>query len=202
LTKTAAILGFVAVAALLGGSFAYVIYGTSSDQFADCRGGVAAGEVGGPFTLMNSESALVTDKDVITKPSLIYFGYTLCPDICPFDNARNAQAVDILEERGIEVTPVFITVDPARDTAAVMAEYAANVHPAMIGLTGTEAQIKAAADAYKVLYQRRDLGGGDYLMDHTVFTYLMMPDTGFADFFQRSATPEDIADAVACFAGA
>ncbi len=183
---------------LVAGSAAYVWHGRSD---SDCRGGVAAGAIGGPFTLVDTTGAEITSANVITKPSLIYFGYTYCPDVCPFDNARNAQAIDILEERGIDATPIFITIDPARDTPDIMAEYTQNIHPAMVGLTGSDTQIKAAADAYKVLYQRREMGGGDYLMDHSVFTYLMLPETGFADFFQRSATPEEIADKVACFAG-
>ena len=187
---------------LIAGSAAYVLLGNAIGAQGDCRGGTAAGTIGGPFTLVDAHGVTVTDKDVITKPTLVYFGYTFCPDVCPFDNARNAQAIDILEERGISATPVFISIDPARDTPAVMLEYTANVHPAMIGLTGSEAQIEEAADAYRVLYQRRDIGGGDYLMDHTVFTYLMMPETGFADFFQRDTTPEQIAEKVACFAGA
>jgi protein SCO1 len=199
LAKTAAILGFAAMVGLVAGSAAYVFYGQSDN---DCRGGVSAGTIGGPFTLVDTTGAEVTADEVITSPSLIYFGYTYCPDICPYDNARNAQAIDILEEQGIAAKPVFITIDPGRDTPEIMAEYASNMHPAMVGLTGSEAQIKAAADAYKVLYQRRDLEGGGYLMDHSVFTYLMLPETGFADFFQRSATPEEIANTVACFAGA
>ncbi|MCU0800900.1 MAG: SCO family protein [Rhodobacteraceae bacterium] len=187
---------------LLAGSLGYVLLNRPQDAFSACRGGVAAGQIGGPFTLVDSTGATVTDRDVITQPSLVYFGYTFCPDVCPFDNARNAQAVDILEERGIAATPIFITIDPARDTPEVMAEYTANVHPAMIGLTGSDEQIKAAANAYRALYQRRETGDENYLMDHSVFTYLMMPETGFADFFQRDATPEQIADSVACFAGA
>lgn len=202
MAKAAAILGATAMFALIGASVAYVMIGQSSDPVADCRGGVSAGTVGGPFTLINAQGQTVTEKDVITQPSLVYFGYTFCPDVCPFDNARNAQAIDILEERGIAATPVFITIDPARDTPEVMGEYSANVHPAMIGLSGSADQVEQAAKAYRVQYQKRDIGGGDYLMDHSVLTYLMMPETGFADFFHRDATPEQIADTVTCFAEA
>ena len=202
MSKAAVIAGFAAMGALIAGSAAYVFLAPSNDRFDACRGGQVAGAIGGPFTLVDSTGQTVTDRDVITKPSLVYFGYTFCPDVCPFDNARNAQAVDILEERGIEATPIFITIDPQRDTQAVMAEYVANMHPAMIGLTGSDAQIKAAAFAYRVLYQRREIGEGEYLMDHSVQTYLVMPETGFADFFGRDATPAEIADSVACFAGA
>lgn len=199
MSKTAVVVGFAVMAGVIGASAAYVFMGSGNDWYAACRGGQAAGTIGGPFTLVDTNGATVTDRDVITKPTLVYFGYTYCPDVCPFDNARNAQAIDILEERGIEATPVFITIDPARDTPAIMAEYTANIHPSMIGLTGSPDQIKAAAQAYRALYQRRDVAGGDYLMDHSVFTYLVLPEVGFADFFQRSATPEEIADSVACF---
>jgi protein SCO1 len=201
LAKTAAVLGFAAMVALIGGSAAFVFLGSADRQADGCRAGAAAGSIGGPFTLVDTTGTTVTERDVIQKPTLIYFGYTFCPDVCPFDNARNAQAIDILEERGIAATPVFISIDPTRDTPEIMAEYTANMHPSMIGLTGSEAQIKEAAAAYRVLYQRRETEGGDYLMDHTVFTYLMMPETGFANFFQRSDTPEQIAETVACFAG-
>jgi protein SCO1 len=201
MAKTYALIGFAAMVGLIAGSVLFIRYGGPDDPQSACRGGVAAGDIGGPFTLVDTTGTTVTDTDVITRPTLVYFGYTFCPDVCPFDNARNAQAIDILEERGIEATPVFITIDPARDTPEVMAEYTANLHPAMIGLTGSQEQVKAAADVYRALYQRRETGDENYLMDHSVFTYLMMPETGFADFFQRDATPEQIADAVACFAG-
>lgn len=202
MSKAAVLVGFAVMAGVVGATAGYVYIDSSNDPYADCRGGQAAGAIGGPFTLVDTKGATVTDRDVITKPSLVYFGFTYCPDVCPFDNARNAQAIDILADRGIVATPIFITIDPERDTSEVMADYTANMHPSMIGLTGTPEQIKAAAQAYRVLYQRRDVEGGDYLMDHSVFTYLVLPEVGFADFFQRSATPEEIADTVACFAAA
>jgi protein SCO1 len=200
--KSAALLGFAALVALIGGGYGYYRYQLSQDPYGDCRSGLAAGDIGGPFTLVDDTGATVTDDDVITKPSLIYFGYTFCPDVCPFDAARNAEAVDILEERGIEVTPVFITIDPARDTPQVLAEFTENIHPAMIGLTGSEEQIKAASTAYRTLYQRRETGDEYYLMDHSVMTYLVLPEVGYVDFFNNTDTPDQIAERVACFVGA
>jgi protein SCO1/2 len=197
-------LALVVVVGFLGWQ-AYVIWtARQGDVYADCRQGVAGGAIGGPFTLVDQTGATVTEKEVLTKPALVYFGYTSCPDVCPLDNARNAEAVDILEEQGFEVTPVFITIDPARDTVEVMAEYVANFHPRMLGLTGSEDQIKAAAQAYKVYYKKQDSGDEYYLMDHSVFTYLMLPDregdgTGFADFFKRDVTAQDMARSVGCF---
>ena len=192
-------LALVVVAAFLGWQ-AWVIWSArQGDVYAECRQGVAGGDIGGPFTLVDQTGAEVTEAQVIAKPALVYFGYTSCPDVCPLDNARNVEAVDILAEQGLDVTPVFITIDPARDTVPVMADYAANFEPRLVGLTGTEAQIRAAAQAYKVFYQKQDSGDEFYLMDHTVFTYLMLPTSGFADFYKRDVTAQDMARSVGCF---
>jgi protein SCO1 len=200
MSKLYAGLAAAAVVGMVGGLFAYGQLAKPDDVFAQCRGGVVGGDIGGPFTLQNAAGATVTEKDVITKPSLVYFGYTFCPDVCPLDNARNAEAIDILEERGFDVNPVFITVDPARDTPEVVGDFAANLHPKMIGLSGTEEQIKAASQAYKTYYRKQDGDDPDYyLVDHSTFTYLVLPDTGFVDFFKRDETAEQIADRTACF---
>jgi len=199
MTKLYAGVAAGAVAALMGWT-AYSIYAARADDpFAQCREGVAAGgDIGGPFTLVSETGDTVTDAQVISKPSLVYFGYTFCPDVCPLDNARNAEAIDILEERGLEVTPVFITVDPARDTPEVLASFTDDLHPRMLGLTGSAEQIKAASQAYKTYYKQQS-EDEYYLVDHSTFTYLMLPGSGFADFFKRDATPEQMADRVACF---
>jgi len=191
------------LAGLLGGSAYWVYSNQTGDAFAQCRGGqVGGGAIGGPFTLVNSAGETVTDKEVITKPSLVYFGYTFCPDVCPLDNARNAEAVDILEEMGLDVTPVFISIDPARDTPEVMGEYESIMHPKMIALTGSEEQVKAASLAYKTYYKKQDATDEYYLVDHSTFTYLMLPDVGFVDFFKRETTPDELAQTVSCFLGA
>jgi protein SCO1 len=200
MTKFYAILAAGAVAGLLGGSALYIFLNQSNDRFAECRGGqVGGGAIGGPFTLTNQDGKTVTDAEVLAKPSLVYFGYSFCPDVCPLDNARNAEAVDILEERGYDVTPVFISIDPARDTPEVLKQFTGNLHPKMVGLTGTDAQVKAAAQAYKAYYKKPDTTDEFYLMDHSTFTYLMLPKTGFADFFRRDDTAEQLADRVGCF---
>ena len=144
----------------------------------------------------------MTDRQILAKPALIYFGYTSCPDVCPLDNARNVEVADLLAAQGIDVTPVFISVDPARDTPEALAEYTSNFGDRLVGLTGSPDQIKAATAAFKVYYKLPDDVSGAYMVDHTTLTYLMMPTTGFADFFQRDATSQDIADKTACFARA
>lgn len=170
------------------------------DVFAECRQGqVAGGDIGGPLTLVDTTGKTVTDKDVLTKPSLVYFGYTFCPDVCPLDMARNVEAVDKLEAQGIEVAPVFISIDPERDTPAALADYASNMHPKLVALTGSPEQVKAASQAYKTFYKKRETGDEYYLMDHSTFTYLMLPGTGFADFFRQEITSDQMAESVACF---
>jgi protein SCO1 len=189
-----------AVVALLGVSAAYVFLTRGQDDaLSACRGGQTAGTIGGPFQLVNGQGQTVTDAEVLNKPSLVYFGYTFCPDVCPLDNARNAEAIDILEERGIDATPVFISIDPERDTPEVMGDMAMNLHPKMIGLTGSPEQVKAAAQTYKVYFRKQESEDEFYLMDHSTFTYLMLPGVGFADFFKREVTADEMADRVSCF---
>lgn len=195
-----AIFGAVAVFGLLSGTLYTVMSKSDGDAFASCGGGaVAGGAIGGPFTLIDENAKPVTEADIITKPTLVYFGYTFCPDVCPMDAARNADAVEILAAAGYDVTPVFITIDPARDTPQVLREFTDNVDPKMIGLTGTEAQIKSASTAYKTYYQKAEGDPQYYLMDHSTFTYLMVPKVGFLDFFDRDATAEAMAKRTECY---
>ncbi|WP_136636072.1 SCO family protein [Pseudooceanicola onchidii] len=175
---------------------------TGDDAFAQCRSSTVAGgaaEIGGPFTLVDEGGQTVTDTDVIDKPTLVYFGYTYCPDICPYDAARNAEAVTLLENDGYMVKPVFITVDPERDTPEQLADFTSYIHPRMVGLTGSPEQIKAASTAYRTYYRKQDAEDDYYLVDHSTFTYLVLPEEGFVEFFRRDATPEQMAEATACF---
>jgi len=169
--------------------------------FEQCRQGAVAGDIGGPFELIDETGATVTDAEVITEPAILYFGYTFCPDVCPLDTMRNAQAVDILAERGISATPVFISIDPERDTPDVVARFTDNFHDKMIGLTGTPEQVSAASQAYRTFYRKVEEEGDDdyYLMDHSTFTYLVLPGHGYVDFVRREDSPQNVADRLACF---
>jgi protein SCO1 len=205
MTKVYAWLAVAVTSAFLGWS-AYNFWvkprlaDASADPFVECRKGqVAGGAIGGPFSLKDQNGATVSEKDVLTKPALIYFGYTFCPDVCPLDMARNVEAVDILEERGFEVKPVFISIDPERDTPEALADYAANLHPRLIALTGTPDQVRTASQAYKTYYKRRETGDEFYLMDHSTFTYLILPGFGFAEFYKQEVTPDQMADSASCF---
>jgi protein SCO1/2 len=196
-TRYYAAAAVVALCALIAGPLLW-----SALRTKECGASVAGADIGGPFTLISETGEEVTETDVITGPTLIYFGYAFGPDACPFDNARNAAAVDLLAENGIDVTPVFVTVDPARDTPAVMTEYTGYMHPDMLGLTGSPEQVAGAAGAYRVYYKVGETaeGADDYPVDHSTFTYLMEPG-GLVDFFRREVTPEAMADRVACHLG-
>jgi protein SCO1/2 len=176
----------------------------AGSQFAECGSTVVAGEadIAGPFTLVSETGETVTDADVITKPSLVYFGYTFCPDVCPLDSARNAEATDLLAERGIDVQPVFISIDPGRDTPEVVRDFTDIFHPKMIGLTGSPEQVAAASRVYRTYYKAQETDDEYYLVDHSTFTYLVLPEHGFVEFFRRDATAEEIAETTACFVNA
>ena len=201
--RNIAILGVIVVIAALGGSWYVTRNASSDDVFAQCRTSAVAGgtsAIGGPFELVSETGETVTDKDVITEPSLLYFGYTFCPDVCPLDTARNAEAITLLEERGQMVQPVFISVDAERDTPETIAAFTDIMHPRMVGLTGSEEQIKAASQAYRTYYKKQDDGDPEYfLIDHSTFSYLVLPEYGFVEYFKRDLPPEQMADQIGCF---
>jgi protein SCO1/2 len=198
------------IAALLGGAAVSVYLGQTNsnradDPFGQCRATTiagGAGTIGGPFELVSETGETVTDVDVLTEPTLIYFGYTFCPDVCPLDTMRNAEAVEILEEDGMSVQPVFITVDPERDTPEVVAAFTDVMHPRMLGLTGSLEQTDAASRAYRTYYRKQDSGDEFYLVDHSTLSYLVLPEHGFVEFFRREASPQELAEQVACFVDA
>ena len=163
MTRIFAIAASVAVIVLLAGAFWVTRGGGDADQFGQCRSAQIAGgsdQIGGPFTLVDEDGQTVTDKEVIDQPALIYFGYTYCPDVCPLDAARNAEAVALLEEQGTIVKPVFITIDPERDTPEVVKEYTDYMHERMLGLTGSAEQVKVASKAYRTFYQKQEPEAG------------------------------------------
>ena len=198
-TKFAAFAGS-AVVVTLAVTFAMTQIMLPAQRFEDCiEGSVAGGNIGGPFELMDHRGQMVTDAQVLDQPALVYFGYTFCPDVCPMDVARNVVAVEILADAGLTVKPVFITIDPARDTVDYLADFVANNHPEMVGLTGAAEQIAKAARAYKVYYRKQPSEDEDYyLMDHSSFSYFMVPDVGFVDFLRSDLPPEAVADRLAC----
>jgi len=142
------------------------------------------GHVGGPFTLIDQTGKPRSDTDFRGKLLLVFFGYTTCPDICPTELMQIGLAIDRLGAHGDQVQPIFITVDPARDTPDVLAPYVAQFHPRLIGLTGTPEQVRAVANAYKAYYAKyQPSDGAVYLIDHTGLVYLMGRSGEYLGFF-------------------
>ena len=177
------------VAVLLLGTGAFLWLG---------RGGTAS-LIGGPFSLEDGNGRQVTDRDFRGKYMLIYFGYTFCPDVCPTTLTDMADALDRLGPKADRLQPLFITIDPKRDTPAVVKQYAAAFSPRLIGLTGSPEQIAQVANAYRVYYaeHRTGPGPGDYTMDHSSILYLMGPDGRFIAPIRADETAADMAADIA-----
>jgi cytochrome oxidase Cu insertion factor (SCO1/SenC/PrrC family) len=157
-------------------------------------GGVS---VGGPFTLVDTTGATVTDATFRGRWMLVYFGYTYCPDVCPTELQTVVAALDAIGPRAERIVPVFITIDPERDTPAALAEYVKLFDDRLVGLTGTKDQVAAAARAYRVYYARANAASTTaYLMDHSSFIYLIGPDGGFRALFRHGISAADLADAL------
>jgi len=151
--------------------------------------------IGGPFSLTDETGRAVTAETYRGRHMLIFFGFTYCPDVCPTELAKIAATLDLLGRDAERLVPLFVSVDPARDTPEALAQYTDLFHPAIVGLTGTEEQIAAAARAFRVYYNKVRTGPEPdaYTMDHSAFVYLMGPDGGFRQFFSPQATPEQMA---------
>ena len=169
----------------------------------DQRGGsltriASAVAVGGPFELVDDSGAAVTETSFGDRHLLIFFGYSFCPDVCPTELARMASALDRMDADDLtKLQPLFITIDPERDTPDAMATYVEQFHPEIVGLTGSEEQIAEVARAYRVFYAKVDTGDPDYyLMDHSSFTYLMAPDGSNIAVFPYDTPPDEMAGAI------
>jgi cytochrome oxidase Cu insertion factor (SCO1/SenC/PrrC family) len=155
------------------------------------------GPVGGPFALTDQTGRTRTDVEFRGKLLLVYFGYTFCPDVCPTDLQEIALALDRLGAAGNAVQPLFISVDPDRDTPEVLARYVELFHPRLIGLTGAPEKLRAVALAYKAYYARyRPPDGGDYVIDHTGFIYLMGRDGEYLGFFPPGTPADSMVDVI------
>lgn len=154
---------------------------------------------GGPFDLVDHQGQRRSERDFRGRFLLIQFGYTFCPDVCPLGLETITQALDLLDGTASKVQPLFISVDPARDTPDRLAAYVGHFHPALIGLTGSEAEVQAVARAYKV-HRRKvvpEAAPEEYLVDHSSITYLMGPDGAFISLFPYGTAPERMADVLA-----
>jgi len=175
---------------------AFVLYGGT--------GGKGIASIGGPFELVDHKGQQKTDEDFRGTHMLIYFGYTFCPDVCPTALQVMTQALDKLPSATQKkITPIFITIDPARDTVKQLNAYVDNFHPRMVGLTGTAEQIAKVARAYRVYYGRAKDGEDttDYLMDHSSIVFLIDPDGIYKTHFTHATPPEKMAEKLLKTAG-
>jgi protein SCO1/2 len=192
------VIGLVAIAIMLVGEYVFL---TAPDSPVGQRIGAVKvpGKVaiGGDFTLVDQTGATRHAADFRGKLMLVYFGYTYCPDVCPTELQKMSEGIDLLGAKGDDVQPIFITVDPQRDTVAQMKDYAANFHPRLVALTGSAEQVAAAARAYRVFYQQVKLPDGSYLMDHSSVIYLMARDGTYLAHFGAESDAAQMAAAIA-----
>ncbi|KAL0900572.1 hypothetical protein Bca101_084533 [Brassica carinata] len=161
--------------------------------------GPSAGKaaIGGPFSLIRDDGKRITEKDLMGKWTILYFGFTHCPDICPDELIKLAAAIDKIKEKsGVDVVPVFISVDPERDTVQQVHEYVKEFHPKLIGLTGTPEEIKSVARSYRVYYMKTEEEDSDYLVDHSIVMYLMSPEMNFVKFYGKNHDVDSLTDGV------
>ncbi len=152
-------------------------------------------QIGGYFVLTDQNGNEFTSEMMKNRMSLVYFGFTYCPDICPTSLQKLSNVLSTLEKYQIDILPIFITVDPSRDTPALMKEYLGHFHPKFIGLTADEEKIKKVADLYKVFYakaENQNYDKGKYMIDHSSFVYLMDKNGKYMKHFYMSSTPEEI----------
>ena len=153
--------------------------------------------IGGPFALTDQSGKRVTSADFAGRHLLVAFGYTFCPDVCPAELQVMSAALDKLGSAGEGIVPIFITIDPARDTVDVLAQYMPNFHPRFVGLTGSPEEIAAVARAYRVYYAKAEgwqEAGEDYLMDHSTIIYLMGPGGKFMKHFTYTTDAAGLAE--------
>jgi protein SCO1 len=183
----------------LGLAAALLLAGCGGQSTAPTQPPLAGARIGGPFTLTNQDGGRTSERDFAGRYRIMYFGYTFCPDVCPTDVQTIGAAVKTLEAReaarGAKVVPVFVTVDPERDTVPVIKQFVANFHPRMVGLTGPLPAIEALAKAYGVYFAKQQPKGADgYLVDHSRQAYLMSPDGKPMALLPTEAGPEKVAD--------
>jgi len=189
---------FVPAAVLLGGLLiigagAFLVLSLHETP-RGAAGTLLASAIGGPFRLVDQNGKTVTDADLKGKWSLVYFGYTHCPDACPTALNDIAIALDELGPQRSAVRPVFVTVDPERDTPAVLKSYVTAFDAPILALSGTPEEIAQAAKGYRVYYAKHPEAGGDYSMDHSSVIYVMDPEGRFTASFTQENSPEEIAE--------
>lgn len=158
------------------------------------RGATAPAAIGGPFQLTDQTGQTVTEKSLVGRPTIIFFGYTHCPDVCPTSLFAMSEVLRAMGKDADRVNAYFVSVDPERDTRTVMKDYLSSFDPHLKGLTGDPAAVAKVLSEYRVYAKKIPLKDGDYSMDHTALIYLMDKDGKFVSPFNLKRTPEAAAD--------
>jgi protein SCO1/2 len=185
-------LGYALVAYLVSG--AWITAAAAADLVEGLHNAGQVPSISGHFTLQTLDGREVTDASYHGKWLLVYFGYTSCPDICPTVLLRVGQAMQSLGPLASKVQPIFITLDPARDTQPRLTKYMAAFDSRLVGLRGDAEQTREAARQFHVFYRLRSLGNGEYTVDHSSFLYVVNPDGQFAKLLADSVPAEQLAD--------
>ena len=167
-----------------------LMYDTASDLIDDKGALNQFSEIGGPFTLVDGNGDEFSDKDIIGKPTVLFFGFTHCPDVCPTTLAEIQNWIDQLGEKADNLNYLFVTVDPERDTPEVLRDYVSSFDQRIIPLTGSKQQVNQMIESYRVYVQKVETDDGDYTMDHTASVYLMNSNNQFDGTISFGKNPE------------
>jgi protein SCO1/2 len=193
------IAALVILSFLIGGLVAMAVLPGGRERLFSGLPSTGKALVGGPFSLVDHTGRKVTDQDFRGRYMLVYFGFTYCPDVCPSGLQVIAAALQKLGAKADRITPIFITVDPERDTPTQLAEYVKSFDPRLVGLTGTPEEVDAAAKAYRVYYKKvqDEKSTAGYTFDHTSIIYLMDPNGGYVTHFSHTTSIDTLADRLA-----
>ena len=195
------VIGLVLVGLLGGIAAAFLLIPETMQRFLPAKQTITVGKatVGGPFTLTDHTGKRVTEQDFRGKHMLVFFGFTFCPDVCPTGLQVMTQAMEQLGPKAERIQPIFISVDPERDTPEQLAMYVSSFHPSLVGLTGTTEEVEAAARAYRVYYRKvkDEKSSADYTVDHTSIIYLMDPKGEFVTHFTHATPAATMAERLA-----
>jgi protein SCO1 len=182
------------VAIILASIFVIAVAAVAVNRASQVNAARQLPQIGGHFALSTPDGRRVTDATFHGKWLLVYFGYTSCPDVCPTTLSAMALALDKLGPLADKVQPVFITVDPARDTSKIVGEYVKDFDPRFVGLVGSSQEIGAAAQEFHVYYRVRQLGNNEYVVDHSSFIYLLDPNGAFVRLLTGDLPGHQLAD--------
>ena len=182
-------------------SFSFNIYKELSESASCNESSDFIEGLGGPIELIDQNESFFSLEDQDIRLSLVYFGYSYCPDICPYDLERNAYVKDIMDEEQLDINLIFITLDPSRDTADRLKDFSEYIHDSMIALTGSNDKIDSLKKDYGVFGKSNKIDNEDqsYLVDHSTFSYLVNKDGRVLTFFNRRETPEKMSEKIKCF---